>query len=166
MSRPVALPFTITRGTDAYHRDGITSIVETVHGLLRFEGESLHIEWRMHRATDRYGKETRSEVLVEPVQEVTIPLGELTDATVRRPWWAFRGGSRLTITAYSLEALAAPDGLGLPHPAQLELRIGPADRATALDFAADLRLALGERAMRLASGPATADLLPPLRPAE
>jgi hypothetical protein len=169
MSRPIALPFTITRGTDAYNRDGITSIVETVHGLLRVDGETLHVQWRLHRATDQYGKQTRSDVEVEPVREVAIPLGELTDAAVRRPWWAWRGGARLILTAWSLEAFAAlagPDGLSLPHPAQLELRIRGDDRAAALDFAADLRLALAERAMRLASGPAAVDRLPPSRPAE
>lgn len=158
MSRPSVLPFTIKRGTDAYNREGITSVVETVHGLLRFEGEALHIEWRVHRATDRYGKETSSNVEVEPVRAATIPLGELTDSSVQRAWWALWGGVRLRLIAYSLDAFAAlagADGLSLPHPARLELRIRREDRAAALDFAADLRLALGERAMRLASGPAT-----------
>ncbi len=164
MSRPIALPFTIRRGSDTHNRDGFTSVVETVHGLLRVDGETLHVQWRLHRATDQYGRQTRSDVEVEPVREVAIPLGELTDAAVRRPWWAWRGGSRLTLTAWSLEAfavLAGPDGLSLPHPAQLELRIRGDDRAAALDFVADLRLALAERAMRLASGPGGGDRLPP-----
>lgn len=169
MPRPLALPFTIRRGSDAYNRDGFTSVVETVHGLLRVDGETLHVQWRLHRATDQYGRLTSSDVEVEPVREVAIPLGEVTDATVRRPWWAWWGGLRLTLTAGSLDAFAAlagPDGLSLPHPAQLELRIRGDDRAAVLDFVADLRLALAERAMRLASGPATADRLPPPAPAE
>lgn len=150
-----ALPFTIKRSDDAFSNEGIVSTTETIHGLLRLEGDTLHVQWRLHRATDRYGAETRTDREVEPVREVAIPVGELTGAEVRRPWWAWRGGSRFRLTAFSLEAFAAisgPEGLSLKHPAQVELRIHRDDRSAALNFAADLQLALSERAMRLASG--------------
>jgi hypothetical protein len=65
------------------------------------------------------------------------------------------GGDRLVMTAATLEAFMAisgPEGLSLQHPAQLVLRIARHDRAAALNFAADLELAMSERAMRLASG--------------
>lgn len=149
------LPFTIVRGTDVFNREGVTSTTETVHGLLRFDGEALHVQWRLHRATDRYGAETRSDQEVEPVRDAVIPLADLAGAEVRRSWWSWRGRSRLRLHAASLDAFAAiagSDGLSLKHPAQLELRIHRDDGAAALDFAADLRLAIGERAMRLASG--------------
>jgi len=163
MSRLAALPFTIRRSNDVFASGGITSTTETVHGLLRLEGEMLRVEWRVHRSTDRYGEETRTDQEVEPVRQVTIPLADLTAASIRRPWWALRGGTRLTILASSLEALAAlagPEGLSLPHPAQLELKIHRHDRSAAFDFVADLQMALGDRALRLAQG--GGDSPPPL----
>ncbi|MCL4867132.1 MAG: hypothetical protein KJZ47_14655 [Gemmatimonadales bacterium] len=149
-----ALPFTIKRSDDAFGSEGIVSITETIHGLLRLSGDTLHVEWRLHRSTDRYGAETRTDREVEPVRQVAIPLAQLTGVEVRRPWWSLRGGTRMVITAASLEAfsaLAGADGLTLPHPAHLELRLHRKDRAAGLHFAADLQMALGDRALRLAS---------------
>jgi hypothetical protein len=155
MPLPASLPFHLTRSSDAFDSGGITSTTETVHGLLRLDGDALHIQWRLHRSTDHYGAETRTDREVERVREVAVPLEALTRASIRRPWWSMWGGDRLVMTAATLEAFMAisgPEGLSLQHPAQLVLRIARHDRAAALNFAADLELAMSERAMRLASG--------------
>jgi len=166
MTRPAALPFTLRRGSDVFHKGGILSVTETVHGLLRLEEDGLTVEWRVHRATDRYGAETRSDQEVEPVRRVALPLAALGGAEVRIPWWGFGRSARLVLTAATLEAfeaLAGPAGLQLEHPARLELRLRREDRAQARMFVADLALATSEHALRLAGdgSPSRPPSLPP-----
>jgi len=153
MTRPTALPFSLRRASDVFHQGGIVSTTETVHGLLRMTGETVTIQWRVHRAVDRYGRETRSDHEVEPVREVTVALADLGGAEVRRPWWAFGQRPRLVLTAAALEAfeaLAGPAGLQLDHPARLEVRLRREDLQAGQMFAADLALAIGERSLQAA----------------
>jgi hypothetical protein len=154
MTRPTALPFTLRRASDVIHQGGIVSTTETVHGLLRVGGESVTIQWRVHRAIDRYGRETRSDQEVEPVREVSVSLADLGGAEVRRPWWAFGRKPSLILTAASLEAfeaLAGPAGLQLDHPARLEVQLRREDFQAGQMFAADLALAIGEGSLQAAS---------------
>ena len=130
----------------------ITSMKETVHGLLRVDGEQLIIQWRIARSTDRVGKVIRTDKEVEPVREVTLPLAALAGARVR--WrWAWPPGPRLVLTAADLRAfeeIVGAAGLRLDHPAELAVRVRRADRLAAREFAGDLELALAERAVEAA----------------
>lgn len=162
MPHSAALPFTLRRQNDVLDRGGITSTTETIHGLLRLDGEQLIIQWRVHRETDRIGEEIRNEQQVEAVRQAVIPLATLAGAAVQRPWWAIGGAWRLVLTAGNLQAfepIAGPSGLQLTHPAQLVLQLRRQDREAGREFAADLELAVSEQAMRLAAG--GADSIPP-----
>ena len=147
-----ALPFTLRRSEDVVGATEITSMKETVHGLLRVDGEQLIIQWRIARSTDRVGKVIRTDKEVEPVREVTLPLAALAGARVR--WrWAWPPGPRLVLTAADLRAfeeIVGAAGLRLDHPAELAVRVRRADRLAAREFAGDLELALAERAVEAA----------------
>lgn len=150
-----ALPFQVRRSDDTIRGGEITSTTETVHGLLRLDAEHLVIQWRLHRATDRYGSEISSNREVEAVREVSIPLDQLAGASLSRRWWHFGRGATLVLTARDLaglEAVAGPIGLGLDHPAELRVRLRRGDLEAGRNFVAELQLALAERALRLAGG--------------
>ena len=72
MPHSAALPFVIHRKHDVVGVE-ITSTKETVHGLLRLDGDELHIQWRVARKTERVGWQIRTDTEVEPVREVTVP---------------------------------------------------------------------------------------------
>ncbi len=44
------LPFTLRRSTDAFTISSMTTTTETVHGLLRLEGEDVTVQWRLFAA--------------------------------------------------------------------------------------------------------------------
>lgn len=126
MTHPVALPFTLRRNTDVVGSKEITSTHETVHGLVRFDGQQLVIQWRTSRAIDRVGATIRTDREVEAVREVTLPVSALASAEVRWSWRRWPPGYYLVLTATDLlgfESLAGKEGLELKHPAQLEIRI-------------------------------------------
>jgi hypothetical protein len=154
MPHSAALPFVLHRSHDAVGMLEITSTHETVHGLLRLEGDRLHVQWRVARSTDHVGKEIRTDREVEPVREVVLPLSALAGAAVR--WrWRWPPGPYLVLTAADLrvfEEVAGAAGLNLDHPAELALRLRRADRELGTEFAGDLELALAERALAAAEG--------------
>lgn len=130
----------------------ITSTQETVHGLLRLDGERVLVQWRISRAIDRVGAEIRSDSELEPVRELSLPLSALAGAEVRRSWLRWRR-LHLVLTGADLRAfedLAGREGLQLRHPAQFEIRVAYESRFAALEFASELRLALADQALRLA----------------
>ena len=148
-----AVPFSLRRSHEVVAGLEVTSTTETIDGLLRLEPTQLVIQWRIHRATDLVGMEIRTDQEVEPVQETSIALAGLSGAEVTGTWWAFGRRPRLILRAADLKAfepLAGPMGLALTHPARLEVRIQPNDADAARGFAADLGLAIGDRALRLA----------------
>jgi hypothetical protein len=152
MPHSAALPFFLRRGHDVIGEE-ITSTRETVHGLLRLDGERLVIQWRVARATDRVGREIRTDREVEPVREVVVPLTGLAGATVRRRWWDWLKGPQLVLTAADLrafEGVTGEAGLRMDHPAELVLRLRRADRVAAGEFAGELELALAEHALHAA----------------
>ena len=156
MAHYAALPFTLRRSKDVIGAGEITSTQETVHGLLRLDGERLLIQWRTSRAIDRVGTEIRTDNELEPVRELRLPLSALAGAEVRWSRLPWRRGGQLLLTAADLLAfdeLAGKDGLQLKHPAQFEIRIGRESRFAALEFASELELALADRALRLAEEP-------------
>ena len=149
MARSAALPFTLRRSQDVIGTSEITSTKETVYGLLRLDGDRLFIQWRTARTTDRIGGEIRSDQELEEVREVSIPLGGVAGASVRRRWWEWPSHPRLVLTAADLrafEAVTSEGGMTLQHPAELVLRLRRRDRLAAEEFTAELSLALAELA--------------------
>jgi hypothetical protein len=123
MAHSAALPFVLRRSHDVVGWE-VTSTRETVHGLVRLEGDRVFIQWRVARSIDHVGMQIRTDKEVEPVREVVIPLG----------------------------AVAGAAGLSLEHPAELALRLRGADRTLGSEFAGELELALAERALAAAEG--------------
>lgn len=157
MPHSAALPFILRRSEDIVGGLEITSTTETIHGLVRLDGDRLHIQWRVARATQRVGMEIRTDRELAPVREVVVPLSALASADVR--WrWRWPPGPHLVLTAADLRAfeeVAGTAGMSLDHPAELSLPLRRADRAAGVDFAAELELALAERALRAAEGRAS-----------
>jgi hypothetical protein len=153
MAHSAALPFILKRSDDVIGVE-ITSTRETVHGLLRLDGDHVYVQWRVARSTERVGWQIRTDREVEPVREAVIPLSAIAGATVR--WqWRWPPGPYLVLTAADLRAfeeVAGAAGLSLNHPAELALRLRGADRALGNEFAGELELALAERALAAAEG--------------
>ena len=153
MAHSAALPFILKRSDDVIGVE-ITSTRETVHGLLRLDGDRVYVQWRVARSTERVGWQIRTDREVEPVREAVIPLSAIAGATVR--WqWRWPPGPYLVLTAADLRAfeeVAGAAGLSLSHPAELALRLRGADRALGNEFAGELELALAERALAAADG--------------
>jgi hypothetical protein len=174
MRHIVALPFFLRRSEDVIAKGEITSTAETVHGLIRVDGERLVLQWRVARETDRVGREIRTDHELDPVQEVAVPLSGIAAAKVRASWWPW-SGARFVLTASDLRAfeqLVGKGGLRLDHPAELVLRLRLRDRIAAQEFAGELELALAEQALRAAEargalppGEPRASRLPPGREA-
>ncbi|HEX9166472.1 MAG TPA: hypothetical protein VF862_11225 [Gemmatimonadales bacterium] len=156
-----ALPFFLKRSEDVITSGTITSTAETVHGLLRLEGEQLVVQWRIARSTDHVGSEIRTDREVSPVHEAVIPLAALGGGRVRASWWPWSAG-RIILTAADLrafETVAGATGLRLDHPAELVFRVRRADLEAAREFLGELDMALADRALRAAQEPP-----PPLPP--
>jgi hypothetical protein len=169
MTQSAALPFVLRRSSDVIGLDHFTSTTEKLHGLLRLDGECVVIQWRTSRKTERVGSEVRTDLEYEPVREVSVPLSALAGARIRTRWW---GGRQLHLTAADLrafEGVAGEDGLRLAHPAELVLGLSRDTAKLAREFAAELQMALAERALRQAEqaqeiGGGAAPLLPADRP--
>jgi hypothetical protein len=150
-----ALPFTLRRAHGVIRGKEITSTVETIHGLLRIDGDSLVLQWQVQRQTDRVGAEIRSDREREPVREATIPIASVSGAVVRSPRWRLGRARRLILTAADLrafEGLTGPGGLELAHPAQLVLDVRKQDKDAARELATQVELAIGDHALRIAEG--------------
>jgi hypothetical protein len=155
MTHSAALPFFLKRSDDVIARGSFTSTSETVHGLLRLEGEQLVVQWRIARSTDHVGSEIRTDREVTPVREVVIPLAALGGARVRASWWPWSAG-RIVLTAADLvafEAVAGETGLRLDHPAELVFRVRRADLDLAREFVGEVDMALADRALQAAQEP-------------
>lgn len=153
MPHSAALPFRFRRKQEVMGLIEVTSTTETVDGLLRLDGDRLVIQWRLTRATERMGMQFRTDHEYEPVREVVIPLPALAEARVRTLWWRWPPGPHLVLTAADLRAfeeVAGEDGLRLDHPAELALYLRRRDRLQGQEFAAELEMALAERALQAA----------------
>jgi hypothetical protein len=165
----VALPFVLRRSDDVITDAGITSTSESVHGLVRLDGEQLVVQWRAARAVERVGREIRTDRDVDPVREAAVPLAGVAGAAVRWRWRAWPPGPVLVLTAADLrafEALVGAAGLRSEHPAQLVLPLRRADLGAARAFAAELEMAVADRMLRDAEasgrlpGPGARETLP------
>jgi len=150
MSRMAAVPFTIRRSQDEFSYTSFSSTTETVHGLLRLQGERIVIQWRLARKTERYSSASiNTDEDMEPVREVSVPLEAVSTAFVRRRWWEFWKGHQLVLTAADLQAfdgVVGEGGLRLSHPAEMVVGIRRKDRMLAEEFTAELTLAVAELA--------------------
>jgi hypothetical protein len=148
MIRTATVPFTIRRSKDEFGTTTFSSTTETVHGLLRLEGEEVIIQWRLDRKTERYSATSiKTDEDMEPVREVVIPLDAVAGAFVRKRWWEFWKGPWLVLTAADLHAfdrVAGDGGLRLAHPAEMVVGLRRADRMLAEEFTAELTLAVAE----------------------
>lgn len=152
MARSATLPFTILRDKGVIAGKEMTSTRETVHGLLRLDGERVLIQWRTSRAIDRVGSEIRSDSEMEEVRELSLPLSALASAEVRSSWLPW-SRLRVVLTGADLrafESLAGNEGLQLKHPAQFDIRVSRDARADALEFVSELEFALADLALRAA----------------
>jgi hypothetical protein len=155
MTHSAALPFFLKRSEDVIASGSFISTSETVHGLLRLEGEQLVVQWRIARNTDHVGSEIRTDREVTPVREVVIPLAALGGGRVRASWWPWSAG-RIVLTAADLrafEAVAGETGLRLEHPAELVFRVRRADLDLAREFVGEIDMALADRALQAAQEP-------------
>lgn len=92
--RQAALPFSLEGVEEALGVSELTSTKETIHGLLRFDGDKLLIQWQLTIKTQHLG-ETDEEL--GDVNSVVIPLDSIAGVTVRRRWWEFWVGPRLAL---------------------------------------------------------------------
>jgi hypothetical protein len=153
MPHSIAFPFVLRRSKDEIGIMEITSMSETIHGLLRLEEDLLVFQWRVSRSTDVVGFEIRTDKELEPVRQAALPLSALAGAVVRRRWNRWPPGRYLILTAADMrafETIGGEAGLKLDHPAELAIRLRRADRDAAEEFAAELSLAVAERALRVA----------------
>jgi hypothetical protein len=147
MMRLATLPFVFRRGEDSMSGSTVTTTRETVHGLLRLEGDALTIQWRLDVRTERIGWSVEKDHEVEAVQEIAVPVARMSGAVLRRRWWTWPPGLGLVLTAAdltALEGLAGANGLSLEHPAEVVLHVRRADRLVADEFCAELALAIAE----------------------
>lgn len=150
MPHTAAVPFHLKRSNDVFGAASYTSTTETIHGLVRLDGDRLIFQWRLARKTEHYGTEIRSDQEYEAVREVEIPLDAVAGASVRRGWWEILIPPKLVLTAADLRAfeeVAGEGGLRLKHPAELVVRLQRSDRMLAEEFSAELALAVAERAL-------------------
>ena len=151
-----ALPFTLKRSKDEFSAASLTSTTETVHGLLRLDGDRLVIQWRLARHTEHMGVEFRTDEELEAVREVVIPMEAVARAFVRRRWWEWWKGPQLVLTATDLQAfdeVVGEEGLRLSHPAEMVVGLRRRDRMLAEEFTAELTLAVAELAGGRYQGP-------------
>jgi hypothetical protein len=151
MAYSQALPFTLRRSSDAMTSSEFTTTTETAHGLLRLEGDSLVIQWRLVRKTDRIGAANiQTDEELEAVREVVVPLSGVAGALVRRGWVQWFTGPRIVLRASDLQAfeeVTGEDGLRLGHPAEIVLKLRRADVLAAEEFAAELEMAVAQRGL-------------------
>lgn len=144
--RQASLPFSLEGTEEVLGVSELTSTKETIHGLLRLDGDRLLIQWRLTIKTEHLG-ETDEEL--GDVNSVALPLDSIAEVAVRHRWWEFWLGPRLVLTATDMQAfdkIAGEEGFHLPHPAELVLRLRRGDHLAAEEFAAEIVLALADLA--------------------
>lgn len=158
------LPFHLERSDDVVGSEGFRSTYETAHGLLRLTGDALEVQWRFERRVDQYGKEVRSDVSLEEVQSVRIPLEAVAGAHLRRRgllWWRHPVCVLLGADLHAFEPVAGAMGLRTDHPSELALDIRREHGLAAEEFVAELALALAEGRRPLARPGTTRQLSGP-----
>ena len=147
MPHSTALPFHLKRSEDEFTSIQVITRVEQVHGLMVLDGERLVLQWRRATRTQKLGTGIKTEREVDAVEEVVLPLSAVAGARVPDDLWSRWFRPRVILVASDLKAFdrfAGGEGLELDHPAELVLSIRRRDRLQAMEFAAELALALAE----------------------
>jgi hypothetical protein len=121
-----ALPFSLrVPGKDSITLTAISSTSFKFSGLLRLDGEVLHLEWEGSAQVEEVESlSVRDETVPLPEEELDLPLHELRSIALRGGWWR----PRVELCARSLGALnIVPSEEG----GQVALWIARRDRASA-----------------------------------
>lgn len=135
-------------GTDEFRGVHAVSTSFRFHGLLRFDGTHLQIEWAgSARVQDVGALSIRDESLPLPMETLTLATDQLWGAELSGGWWRHR----LEISAKDLDALAI-----VPSEDQGKVRFWYArrDRAVAIALAAALNGAIARPTLASATPPA------------
>lgn len=135
---PEPVPFRVSMpGSDTLGLEGARSVSVRVEGLLRVEGASLRVEWRIVRHVEQVSL-TSIDVNDEstPIESIDIPIDEIADARLTGGWWA----PRLRMRARKLDAFDGVPGAG---PGTIMLRIARRDRRLATTLADALAVGVG-----------------------
>lgn len=149
-TRLATLPFQLSADSQVIASGTVTTTQERRNGVLRLEGDMLVVQWRVEREIRRVGSEIRTDVERAGMRDVPVPVRMLGDARVRtrgRWWWR---KWEIVLTARDLlafDALAAEDGFGFAHPAELVLPLRVADLDLAYEFASEVELAIADVAL-------------------
>ncbi|WP_353269441.1 hypothetical protein [Gemmatimonas sp.] len=172
-ARIAALPFQVSGEHQVIANGTVTTTEERRHGVVRLEGTTLTVQWRVEREIQKFGVEIRTDVERDGMRSVPVRVDQLGDARVRtRGRWFWRTWE-LVLTARDLTAfdpLAGNDGFAFEHPAELVLPVRSADVELAREFASEVELAVAELALSAAERAAVpspdpaADALPAAPP--
>ncbi|MBL0889685.1 MAG: hypothetical protein IBJ19_03635 [Gemmatimonadaceae bacterium] len=153
--RIAALPFQLSAEHQVISGGSVTTTEERRNGVLRLEGDTVIVQWRVEREIQRIGPEIRTDTELAGIREVTIPIHALGDARIQnrgRLWWR---KWEIVLTARDLQAydaLAREDGFVFAHPSELILPLRKDAVDAARDFASEVELAIAEHALSLAQG--------------
>jgi len=102
---------------------------------MRFDGDTLHLEWSGTAATDEVeGVSVRSDIMALPAEAIAIPLERLRTVKLAGGWWR----PRLEITGNDMVALAeVPSEEG----GRVRFWLSRGDRALAAGLVSALRQA-------------------------
>lgn len=161
-----ALPFVQQRLHQDYSGPDYTTTSETVHGIIRLDGDVLRLQWRISREINKfnkYGAGHSSDSQQEAIREIEIPLEKLSGARIKRIWYRVPPKEVLLITTSDLQTFSKftiedkVPGLASDHPAELVLEIRRSDRKRWHVFCSALRFAISEQMLASMEGEGTND---------
>ncbi len=134
---PAPLPFTLkVPGKDDITGADISSTTFRFHGLLRFDGQELLLEWAGTADIDEVsGLDVRSETISLPAESLAVPIERIRTVELHPGWWR----PHLEVTGSDLGALAT-----VPSEQRGRVRfwLSRPDRPLAARVADAIRLAL------------------------
>jgi len=98
------LPFTLrVPGKDTVSGADVSSTTYRFHGLLHFDGASLHLEWTGTADIDEVaGADVRSETVALPAESLALPVHRIRSVVLHTGWWR----PHLELNGGDLHALA------------------------------------------------------------
>lgn len=131
------LPFSLkVPGVDAFAGLTISSTTYKFHGLLRFEGSVVHLEWAGRAEVEEVtGIDVDTRTVPLPPEALEVDVRELRRVEYRGGWWR----PRLELACHDLRALRVVPG---EEAGELHLHVARRDRAAAQAMAAALNAAM------------------------